>query len=423
MNTFIGHTEENLLRALHSYLDLIVCSMCFVVTFASLWCVFFRPERVLSDEILYESLIGSPVWIVARCLSLPVAAIVVWADYETFGVFFKYASLLVHHVAARLFFLSVILAFMVPLLLDFGFVQFVSVFVGPVMRPLFKVPSRAAVDCVASLLGSSSMAVVITAKMHKNKHYSDREAAVMVSGFSLAGIYSIYAAAFLLDITYAFGWLIVVIYISIFIIALILPRIWPLSGIPDTHYDGGEIEIPHSPHRHAASLWRRALAHGENKARHMTLSLYIKEFLWILVPLIFTTIPLIITVGSLLMLAVEWTPILNILAGPVIKLMDFFGAPESVLAGQSAVLGFIDHYIAVALGQQLLTAEARFLCAALTTVGLLNMTEVGIHIWHSSIPMKFWQMLVVYIIRVLIGIIIIVPLTSFLFSVPWLLRT
>lgn len=415
MNTLIGHTEENLLRKFHDHLDLIVCAMCFVVTFSSLWCVWRRPERVLKDEILYESLMGEPVWILSRCLSLPIALIVVLEDYDTFGVFLKYSSLLVNHVAARLFFLAIILAVLAPLLLDFGFVQFVSVFIGPIMRPLFKVPSRSAVDCVASLMGSSSMAVVITAKMHKHRYYSDREAAVMVSSFSLAGIYSIYAVAFLLDIGYFFIWLLAVIYTAMFSIALVLPRIWPLSHITDTYHNGGDADVPFHPHLPVATLWRRALAYGENKARHMTLSLYFREFLWILVPLIFTTIPLIITVGSLLVLAVEWTPVLNALAVPLVALMELLGAPEAPILGKSTVLAFIDHYLAVVLGQQLLTEKARFLCAALTTVGLLNMTEVGIHIWHSSIPLKFWQMLVVYIIRVLIGTALIVPLTNLLF--------
>lgn len=417
MNTFIGHTEENLLRIFHDHLGIIVCAMCFVVMFSSLMCLVFRPARVLRDEMLYESLMGEPIWIVARCLSLPIAMLVVWGDPETFGVFLKYASLIVSHIAARLFFLALILSFLAPLLLDFGFVQFVSVFVGPVMRPLFKVPGRSAVDCVASWLGSSSMAVVLTAKMHKHGYYSDKEAAIMVSSFSLAGIYNIYAVTMLLDISYAFGWLLGVIYMTMLIIALVLPRIWPLCSIPDRYQNGEKRqETEHDPLRHGTSLWRRAIAHGENKARHMTLGFYVQETLWIMVPLIFTTIPLMITAGSFLMLVAEWTPILNILSRPLVMVISSLGAPEALLIGESTVLAFIDHYLAVALGQQLFTAQARFLCVALTTVGLLNMTEVGLHVWHSSIPLKFWHMLVVYVIRVIIGIIIIVPLTNILFS-------
>lgn len=419
MNTFIGHAEENLLKIFHDDLGLIVCIMCFIVTFSSLVCVVYRPKRVLNDEILYESLIGEPIWIIARCFSLPIAIFVLFGDYETFNVFLKYASLVVNHIAARLFFLALILSFLAPLLLDFGFVQFVSVFVGPVMRPLFHVPSRSAVDCLASVLGSSSMAVVITAKMHKNRYYSDREAAIMVSSFSLAGIYNIYAVTMLLNIGYAFVWLLFVIYASMFTIALILPRIWPLRMMPNIYLGGEEREDtpPHDPLRHGTALWRRAIAHGENKARHMSFSLYVKESLWIMVPLIFTTIPLMITVGSLLMLIAEFTPVLNIIAEPLTRFLTLLGAGEEAnIVGQSTMLAFIDHYLGVALGQQLFTEKARFLCVALTTVGLLNMTEVGLHVWHSSIPLKFWQMVAIYFIRVLIGAALIVPLANLLFS-------
>lgn len=421
MNTLIGHAEENLLRIFHEYLSMTICAMCFVVMLSSLVCVYMRPDRVLKDEMLYESLMGESIWIVARSLSLPIALVVVWGNYEYCGDFLKYASMIVNHIAARLFFLALILSILAPLLLDFGFVQFASVFVGPVMRPFFKVPGRSAVDCIASWLGTSSMAVVITAKMHKHRYYSDREAAIMVSSFSLAGIYNIYAVAMLLDIGHVFIWLLLVIYLAMFVIAVILPRIWPLNRIADNYLDGKRREeLPHDPLRHGTALWRRAVAHGENKARHMTLKLYVRESLWILIPLVFTTIPLMITVGTFLMWFAAWTPVLPIMAAPLTKIMVLLGVSEADIVAQSTLLSFVDHYLGITLGLQLFTEEARFLCVALTTVGLLNMTEVGLHIWHSSIPLKFWQMLVIYFMRLLIGIVIIVPITHLLYSLHWI---
>lgn len=421
MNTFIGHAEENLLRIFHDDLSVIVCAMCFVVMISSAVCVIMRPSCMINDDILYENLMGEPICIIARCLSLPVAILVVLGDYETLGVFFKCASMIVNHMAARLFFLSLILSFLAPMLLDFGFVQFASVFVGLVMRPLFKVPSRSSVDCIASCLGSSSMAVVITAKMHKHRYYSDREAAVMVSSFSLAGIYNIYAITMLLNIGYAFAWLLLVIYMTIFVTALVLPRIWPLNRIPDTYLGGDKREeLPHDLLRHGTALWRRAIAHGESKARHMTVKLYVRESLCIMVPLIFTTIPLMITIGSFLMLIAEWTPILKVMADPLARLLSLLRMPEGSIVAQSAILAFVDHYLGVTLGLELFTEEARFLCAALTTVGLLNLTEVGLHIWHSSIPLRLWHMLAVYCIRLLIGIAVIAPFTRMIFSFSWI---
>mgnify|MGYP000541445586 CR=1 FL=1 len=87
----------------------------------------------------------------------------------------------------RLVALAVVLGLLSPLVMDFGLVQFIAVYASPVMRPLFRVPGRSAVDCVASWLGSSSMAVVFTAKMYDSGYYTAREASVVICGFSLAG--------------------------------------------------------------------------------------------------------------------------------------------------------------------------------------------------------------------------------------------
>lgn len=416
-NTLIGHVKEFFLDKLQAHLGVAVVAMCFFVVFSSIMAISLKPKWIMADEHLYESLVGEPFWLLVRCLSLPIAMFVVWGDYTTFGVFLKCAVMVVNHLAARLLILSIILALAAPLLLDFGLVQFVSVFMSPIMRPLFKLPGRSCIDCIASWLGSSSMAVVITAKMHKGKHYSDREAAVMVASFSLAGVYNIYAVTTLLMMSHAFLHILFSTYLCMFLLAIILPRIWPLRSIPDSYIDGSPREqMPHDPLRHGTSLVRRAFIHGMDKARHMTVKSYLKESIWILVPLIYSTIPLIITVGTTLLLAAELTPIVKVLATPITSVLQGMGVIEAVRLGDSVVLAFVDHYIAIVTGLILQTQKARFLCICLTTAGLINLTEVGLHVWHSTIPFKFWQMGVIYFMRVTLSLIVLVPLAELFFG-------
>ena len=192
-NTLLGHFKEALLSLFAGREPAIAAAVSSAAAVLALAAKFFRPAWIVRDEILHENLTGGPVWFAARVLSMP-AALCVWLGAERMAelggfaaVFAEEASFIVCGMTPRLVALAVVLGLLSPLVMDFGLVQFIAVYASPVMRPLFRVPGRSAVDCVASWLGSSSMAVVFTAKMYDAGYYTGREAAVVVCGFSLAG--------------------------------------------------------------------------------------------------------------------------------------------------------------------------------------------------------------------------------------------
>ena len=416
VNTLIGHCKEYLLTLMKDDLGSLVVAVSVVTMMLSVSATFVRPEWIMRNQVFRENLVCNPFWFIARFSSIPISMVAVWGSPDMFGLFLKDAQLIVLSLAPKLIMLTFIMALTAPMLLDFGLVQFVAVYASPVMRPLFKVPGRSAVDCIASWLGSSSMAVVITAKMHHCGYYNDREAAVMVTSFSLTGVYNIYAIATLLDFRYAFPHILFSVYLTMFLLAIIFPRIWPLNSIPETYHCGiDSYGVPPQEARHGHTLFEWALLRGINKARHMNVRLYINETLSIAVPLLFGTIPLMITFGTILLAIADMTPILNILAYPFSWLIELLGAPEAQVLGGVAVFAFIDQYLAAAYAQMLFSESARFLCICLTTIGLINLTEIGIHVWHSSIPVTFWQMTVIYLIRIVLSLFILVPLSSFFF--------
>lgn len=417
VNTLIGHGKEYLLSILKDNLGELVVAVSFLTMMLSVAATSIRPHWIMRNQIFRENLICNPFWFAARFISIPIAMIAVWGNPELFGLFLKDSQLIVLNLAPKLIILTFIMSLTAPMLLDFGLVQFVAVYASPVMRPLFKVPGRSAVDCIASWLGSSSMAVVITAKMHHCGYYNDREAAVMVTSFSLTGIYNIYAIATLLDFRYAFPQIVFSVYLTMFLLALIFPRIWPLNSIPETYHGGIDgYDVPPQEARHGHTLFDWALLRGINKARHMSIKQYFLETLSIAVPLIFGTIPLMITFGTLLLAVSDMTPILDIISYPVSWLFEMSGAAEAQVLGGAVVFAYIDQYLAAAYAQMLFSESARFLCICLTTIGLINLTEVGIHVWHSTIPIKIWQMTVIYLMRIAFSLLVLMPLSSLFFS-------
>jgi nucleoside recognition membrane protein YjiH len=110
------------------------------------------------------------------------------------------------------------------------------------------------------------------------------------------------------------------------------------------------------------------------------------------------------------------TPVIYIISYPVSWLLEMSGVAEAGVIGGAVVFAYIDQYLAAAYAQSLFTESARFLCICLTTIGLINLTEVGIHVWHSTIPIKIWQMSVIYLMRIVLSLFILIPLSALFFS-------
>ena len=77
---------------------------------------------------------------------------------------------------------------LLPLLLNFGLLEFFGVILNKVMRPIFTLPGRSSIDCIASWLGDGSIGVLLTSKQYEDGYYSKREAAVIGTTFSAVSI-------------------------------------------------------------------------------------------------------------------------------------------------------------------------------------------------------------------------------------------
>lgn len=74
---------------------------------------------------------------------------------------------------------SIFLAFLV----DYGLMECVGELMAPIMRPVFHTPGRAAIDAVASFVGSYSVGLIITNNVYRKGGYTAREAAIIGTGF------------------------------------------------------------------------------------------------------------------------------------------------------------------------------------------------------------------------------------------------
>ena len=75
-----------------------------------------------------------------------------------------------------------------PLLVDYGLVEFVGVLVRSIMRPVFKLPGRAAVIMVSAFLGNFSVGHIAINDQYKQGRMTEREAVVIGTSMSTVSV-------------------------------------------------------------------------------------------------------------------------------------------------------------------------------------------------------------------------------------------
>ena len=108
----------------------------------------------------------------------------------------------------------------------------------PVMRPIFHTPGRAAIDAVASFVGSYSVGLIITNNVYRKGGYTAREAAIIGTGFSTVSATFMIIVAKTLGIIEHWNIYFWVTLVVCFTVTAITLRIPPLSRVPDTFYPG-----------------------------------------------------------------------------------------------------------------------------------------------------------------------------------------
>ncbi|HOX12904.1 MAG TPA: YjiH family protein [Spirochaetia bacterium] len=121
----------------------------------------------------------------------------------------------------------------------YGLMEFFGVFLRPVMRPIWKTPGKSAVDAVASFVGSYSVGLLITDRMYQTHRYSDKEAAIIATGFSTV------SATFMVIVAnttglggpkfVAYFWSTLVV---TFLVTAITARLFPIARKKDTGFEG-----------------------------------------------------------------------------------------------------------------------------------------------------------------------------------------
>ena len=87
-------------------------------------------------------------------------------------------------IGEQMFLIFITSCMFLPLLTNYGAMEFIGTLVRPVFIRLFRLPGRAAIDATASFVAAASVGLLITIEQYRNGSYNAREAAAVATNFS-----------------------------------------------------------------------------------------------------------------------------------------------------------------------------------------------------------------------------------------------
>lgn len=294
------------------------------------------------------------------------------------------------------------------LVIGYGLMEFVGVYLRPAMRPIWRVPGRAAVDAVASFVGSYALGLLLTNRMYTGGRYTAREAAIIAVGFStVSATFMVIVAKTLglMDIWlwYFFGTLLVT-----FVVTAITVRIPPLSRIPDEVYPG----VVHSPEqavtRDRFRVARRAAEQSLAEAPSLPKNIWV-NFRDGLV-MVLQILPSIMSVGLIALVLATYTPVFEWIGVIFYPLFWAFGYSDPGLLASASATSIAEMFIPATMAAGHEDLVARFVIGVVCVSAIIFFSAVVPAILATDIPVKMWHLLVIWVERVALTIVLATPL-------------
>ncbi len=96
------------------------------------------------------------------------------------------------------------------------------------------------------------------------------------------------------------------------------------------------------------------------------------------------------------------TPIFTWLGYPFVTLLELAGLPDALTASPALFSGFLDQYMPAIIAAGIDSEATSFVLAGLSVCQLIYMSEVGVIILRSSLPLSIADLVLVFLLRTVI---------------------
>ncbi|MBF8982554.1 YjiH family protein [Lutibacter sp. B2] len=411
----IAILSKLVLNSLSNTLPGIMTSIICITFICTIISKLFKPEMISNSKFLNTLFNVSPLWFTARilgaifavCTFFKVGPEWIWSG-DTGG-------LLLNDLLPVLFCVFLFAGMFLPLLLNFGLLEFFGAVLTKIMRPIFTLPGRSSIDCIASWLGDGTVGVLLTSKQYEEGYYTKREAAVIGTTFSAVSITFCLVVISQVQLGHLFVPYYLTVSLAGVVAAIIAPRIPPLSRKPNTYFNDIKREDTETiPENHNSFTW--GLAKAIEKASKNNDSLdFFKQGIKNVLDLWLGVTPVVMAMGTIALILATYTPVFQWIGLPFIPLLKLLQVPEAKEASQTLIVGFADMFLPSVIGASIKSELTRFVIACTSVTQLIYMSEVGGLLLGSKIPVSLKDLVIIFFERTLITLPIIAMMAHIIF--------
>lgn len=299
-----------------------------------------------------------------------------------------------------------------PFLLNYGLLEIIGALLEPIMRPLFKVPGKAALDATSSFVSSSSLGVLITNRLWKNKIYTEKECVAIMTGFSAVSIGFAYLVISTAKCGDQWAKIYAISFVMVFLIEMVCVRIWPISKKSDYYIDGSlqtpemrKNEAYYSMQTLPRGVSRAVKRAGISKGLPRDILDSLKDSILVL-PQVLT---MLAAIGLSGMILAQYTPVFDILGYVFRPIMQIMQVPDSSQIAASMPVGIAEMFlpVLVMMGKGVaISFKARVYVCLVSMCQIIFFSETGTVMLATGSPVKFWELCVEFVERTIIAMIL-----------------
>ncbi|MDG3085410.1 YjiH family protein [Vibrio hannami] len=394
----------------------IVTAVIAITAVASIAYHFVKPAVIANHRFLNGLLSPSPLWLTVRIIG-GIAVVMTYLQVGPKAIWEENTGgLVLEGLLPTLFSVFIFAGLLLPLLLNFGLLEFIGTLLSKIMRPVFNLPGRSAIDCMASWLGDGSVGILLTSKQYESKFYTQREAAVVGTTFSAVSITFSLVVLAQVNLEQHFLAFYGAICLAGIVAAIIIPRLPPLSRKKDTFIDGTSPSSEQDllPQGYTTFGWGFKLALDKASNIKSTKKVF-SEGIENAVDMVFGVLPVVMGLGTIALVVAEYTSVFAILGKPFIPFLELLAIPEAAAASETMVVGFADMFIPAIIAASIDSELTRFVIAAMSVTQLIYMSEVGALLLGSKIPVNIAELFIIFILRTLITLPVIAGVAHLIF--------
>ena len=363
----------------------------------------FEPQIIADRPFLLGLLDANPLWTIVRLLGMFFVLIAYFQVGPEMIRSDSTGGMVLNDLLPTLFAVFIFAGILLPLLMSFGLLELLGALMTKVMRPVFNLPGRSAIDCIASWLGDGSVGILMTSKQYETSHYTQREAAVIGTNFSAVSITFSLVVIAQVGLEHMFAPFYLSVCAAGIVAAIIVPRLPPLSRKQDLLITG-EVRNKDNetiPQGFSSFTWGMKKAVEKASLVKNPLSV-LEDGIKNAIDMVFGVLPVIMSIGTLGLVISEYTPVFEYLGMPFIPLLELLQIPEAEAASKTMVVGFTDMFLPSILAASIDNDMTRFVIAALSLTQLIYLSEVGALLLGSKVPVTLWELFLIFILRTLV---------------------